>query len=156
MIHTLRIISNWHQIRLRAHIPTTFKFLDSQSLTRFSGILPRSSHEIPGTGHLILDTIDGLLDYQALIQLRIQIQVQTQIQLHISNHKELAPNTFAGTCTHTHSGSSIPRALYDSRESTRILTRSPPQRYFHRAPRFFCWDNQIVAPRSSVVACGGS
>ena len=62
IIHILRIIRNWHQIQLRAHIPSTFNFLDSQSLTRFTGILPRSSHEIPGTGHLILDTIDGLLD----------------------------------------------------------------------------------------------
>ena len=37
--------------------------------------------------------------------------------INISDHKEFAPNTLAGTCTYIHSGSSIPRALLDSPES---------------------------------------
>ena len=42
-----------------------------------------------------------------------------------------------------------PKAVLDGRESYRPLNAD-------RAPRFLCWDNWIVAPRSSVVACGGS
>ena len=42
-----------------------------------------------------------------------------------------------------------PKAVLDGRESSRPLSAD-------RAPRFLCWDNWIVATRSSVVACGGS
>ena len=42
-----------------------------------------------------------------------------------------------------------PKGVLDSRESKSPLNAD-------RAPRFLCWDNWIVAPRSSVVGCGGS
>ena len=42
-----------------------------------------------------------------------------------------------------------PKGVLDSRESKSLLNPDI-------APRFFCWDNQIVATRCSVVACGGS
>ena len=42
-----------------------------------------------------------------------------------------------------------PKAVFDGRESKRPLNADI-------APRFSCWDNSIVATRSSVVACGGS
>ena len=38
------------------------------------------------------------------------------------NHIELAPDTIARTYTYTQSGSSIPKAVLDSRESTRSFT----------------------------------
>ena len=37
-----------------------------------------------------------------------------------------------------------------------ILIQIPHQNPQNIAPRFFCWDNQILATRCSVVACGAS
>ena len=68
--------------------------------------------------------------------------------INISDHKEVTPNT--------HSGSSIPKAVLDSRDSSIILTMSPHAIPYNIAPKFLCCANWIVAAGSSVVGCGGS
>ena len=65
------------------------------------------------------------IQIQMQIQMHVQIQLQIRIQLHMSSHKDLAPTTIARTYTYTHSGSSIPKAVLDSRDFSIILTMSP-------------------------------
>ena len=116
-----------------------------------------------GKSHKV--AVDGYkFRYRYQIQIRMQIHMhverrtEIQIQLQVHLYQTLFEPQGIGTkytCRHLYINTF---RFLDSQGRIRFtrIRENPHSSLENIAPRFLCWDNWIVAPRSSGVACGGS